>query len=126
MNLGLQQRTSAVLHRAFGPRFERLAALLTIPPPDKPQLLYRIQRMERGIILPLKVAGIIILLASFYLSPWIGVTLGEFDIAIESTQYFLWIYIGINAVVAGLLFAMRLLPPMRNPATAAPQSAGLY
>ena len=36
--------------------------------------------------------------------------LGTLEIAVEATQYFLWIYIALNAVVAGLLLAMRRLP----------------
>src|SRR5262249_31455712 len=83
---------------------------LTIPAPDRVQLLSRVRRMEREIVLPLKVAGIAIVLGSFYLSPWIGITLSELDIAIEATQYFLWIYIGLNVIAAGVLFAMRRLP----------------
>jgi hypothetical protein len=66
--------------------------------------------MERDIVLPVKAAGIVMLLYSFYFSPWIGITLGALEIAVESTQYFLWIYIGINIVVAGMLLAMRWLP----------------
>src|SRR6266404_2747179 len=100
-------------HRG-GARFDkfldRVVGMLKIPEPDTPQLIYRIQHMERDIVLPVKAAGILMVLYSFYFSPWIGITFGALEIAIESTQYFLWIYIGINVVVAGMLLAMRWLP----------------
>ena len=66
--------------------------------------------MERDVILPLKVAGIAMLLHSFYFTQWFGMVLGALEIAVEATQYFLWIYIGLNVVVAGVLLAMRRLP----------------
>ena len=89
---------------------DRLTALLKIPPPDAPELLRRIRMVERDIVLPLKVAGIAMLLHSFYSSPWIRIVLGSLDIAIESTQYFLWLYIAVNILVAAILMAMRWLP----------------
>jgi signal transduction histidine kinase len=36
--------------------------------------------------------------------------LGALEIAVESTQYFFWVYIGLNVVVAGLLLGMRWMP----------------
>ena len=100
--------------RRGGARFDRfldrVIGMLKIPAPDTPQLIYRIQHMERDIVLPIKAAGILMVLYSFYFSPWIGITLGALEIAVEATQYFLWIYIGINVVVAGMLLAMRWLP----------------
>ena len=36
--------------------------------------------------------------------------LGALEIAVEATQYFLWLYIAMNAVVAGLLLGMRRVP----------------
>ena len=50
------------------------------------------------------------LLYSFYRTHWTNSVLSELEIAIESTQYFLWIYIGINIVVAGLLLSIRRVP----------------
>ena len=93
------------------PRFlDRLIEVLRIPPPDSPKLLQRIRFMERDIILPIKVAGIAMVLHSFYFSPWTGIVLSELGIAIESTQYFVWIYIGVNVIVAALLLGMRWVP----------------
>ena len=77
----------------------RMLALVKIPPPDAPQLLQRIELMERDIILPLKAAGVAMLLYSFYFRPWIGRVLSALDIAVQSTQYLFWVYVAINLVV---------------------------
>ncbi len=87
----------------------RMVELVQIPPPDAPQLLQRIELMERDLILPLKAAGMSMLLYSFYFRPWIGRVLSALDIAVQSTQYFFWVYVGINIVVAILLFRARKL-----------------
>jgi signal transduction histidine kinase len=113
MKFDLRQWFDQHLLRGRTDRFKRVAArvlgLLTIPPPDRAQLLNRI-RMERDIVLPVKAAGVAMLLYSFYFTPWIGKVLGDLEIAIESTQYFLGVYIGLNLLVAGLLLAMRWVP----------------
>jgi signal transduction histidine kinase len=114
MNYGLWQRLRHYslrdLVRAIARFPGRAVELLKIPAPDAPQLIDRITTMERDIVLPLKAAGIAILLHSFYFTPWFGKVLGTLDIAVEATQYFLWIYIGVNIMVAGMLFAMHRLP----------------
>ncbi len=102
-------------HRQRRPLFQGrvldyLIGLLKIPAPETPQLLRRIQKVERDIVLPVKAAGIAMLLFSFYSSPWTQIVLSSLDIAIESTQYFLWLYIAFNCMVAIVLFAMRKLP----------------
>jgi signal transduction histidine kinase len=89
---------------------DHIIGLVKIPAPDNPQLLRRIQKVERDIVLPVKLAGIAMLLHSFYSSPWTQIVLGSLDIAIESTQYLLWLYIGVNVAVAGVLLALRRLP----------------
>jgi signal transduction histidine kinase len=104
----LQQREPRSGFERF---LKRTIQLLRIPPPDKPKLLYRIRIMERDTILPIKVAAIAMLLYSFYFTHWVGVILDVLDIAVESTQYLLWIYIGLNAIVAGLLLRMYRVPP---------------
>ena len=96
-----------------GGRFlARVVALLRIESPAEPELIRRIRIMERDIILPIKVAAIAMLVRSFFLSPspWIGSVLGALEIAVESTQYFLYIYIAINLVMAAILLFMRRLP----------------
>ena len=89
---------------------ERFILLLRIPPPDAPQLLRRITIMERDIVLPIKTAGIAMLLHSFYVSRWIGEVSSELEIAVEAVQAFLLIYIIVNTVYAAVLFAMRHVP----------------
>ena len=114
MNFGLWQRLRHYGFRDLAKvivRFPgRAVELLRIPAPDAPQLIDRITTMERDIILPLKVAGIAMLLHSFYFTPWFGKVLGALEIAVETTRSFLWIYIGLNIVVAGLLLTMSRLP----------------
>jgi signal transduction histidine kinase len=116
MNFGLWQRLRHYgirdLARAIVRFPGRAVELLKIPAPAAAQLTDRITTLERDIILPIKVAGIAMLLYSFYFKKaWIGKKeLGALEIAIEATQYLLWIYIAMNAVVAGLLLGMRRLP----------------
>ena len=105
MNYGLWQR---LRHYGFRDLVKAVARfpgraieLLKIPAPEAPQLIDRIATMERDIVLPLKLAAIAMLVHSFYFTPWFGKVLGTLEIAVETTQYFLWIYIGLNVVVAG-------------------------
>jgi signal transduction histidine kinase len=95
---------------ALSALLDRLIALLRIPSPDPPQLIRRISIMERDIVLPIKVAGIAMLMQSFYFTPWIGIVSGTLDVAVESIQYFFWFYISANVVTASLLLGMRWLP----------------
>ena len=90
----------------------RAVELLRIPAPVAAQLTDRITTLERDIILPIKAAGIAMLLYSFYFKrTWIvSKELGALEIAVEATQYFLWLFIAMNVVVAGLLLGMRRLP----------------
>ncbi|MCU0783823.1 MAG: ATP-binding protein [Verrucomicrobia bacterium] len=89
---------------------KRLPALLEIPSPDRAQLLDRVQMMERDLVLPAKAIIILILIWSFYLSPWMGSVLGAMEVAVELTQYFFVIYILANVVAALLFFNLRRLP----------------
>lgn len=94
----------------LGRVMDRATDLLLFRTPDEQQLMRRITLMERDIILPLKLAGIGMLLYSFYLRPWIGNVLGALEIAVEVTQYFLWLYLFATLISAGLLLLMRRLP----------------
>jgi signal transduction histidine kinase len=118
MNVGLWQRlrnyslgdlVTAVIRLP-----SRAVELLRIPTPDAVKLMDRIATMERDLILPIKAAGIAVLLYSFYYkSSWIGQKgLGTIEIAVEATKAFLWVYIVVNAVVAGMLLAMHRFPLM--------------
>jgi signal transduction histidine kinase len=116
MNVGLWQRLRQYSFRELAQAVLRLPGraveLLKLPAPDAVKLMDRITTMERDVILPIKVAGIAMLLYSFYFKrSWIGKEeLGTLEITVEATQYFLWVYIGANVVTAGLLLAMRRLP----------------
>ncbi len=114
MNFGLSESVKKQGLRGLAQRcarfLEHAVALLKIPPPDTPQLIKRITFMERDIVLPVKAACIAMLLQSFYQSPWIGIVSGNLDVAVESTQYFFWLYILVNALVAALLLGMRWVP----------------
>ena len=116
MNVGLWQRlrnySLADLARALLRLPARAVELLKLPAPDAAKLVDRIATMERDLILPIKVAGIAMLLYSFYFKrSWIGEKeMGTLEITVEATRYFLWVYIAANAVVAGLLLAMRRVP----------------
>jgi signal transduction histidine kinase len=89
----------------------RAIELLRIPAPDAAQLIDRIATMERDLVLPIKAAGIAMLLYSFYFrEAWIGQLLGPLEIAVKETQYFLWIYIAANVVVAAMLLNMSRVP----------------
>jgi len=116
MNVGLWQRlrhyTLGDLAQALWRSPGRAVELLKIPAPAAAQLMDRITTLERDILLPIKVAALAMLLYSFYFKRgWIvRRELGALEIAVEATQYLLWFYIGMNAVVAGLLLRMRHVP----------------
>jgi signal transduction histidine kinase len=98
--------------RAWAGFFRHIPALLAVPAPAASRLLHRLKIMELVLMLPLKAAGIAILFHSFYFSPspWIRLVADTLSIAVESTQYFFWLYVSLNIVVAGVLFGMRWLP----------------
>ena len=116
MNLGLWQRlrqyTLGDLAKALWRFPGRAIELLKLPAPAAVKLMDRITTLERDIILPIKVAAIAMLLYSFYFKrAWIvSKELGALEIAVEATQYLLWFYIAMNAVVAGLLLTIRRVP----------------
>ena len=101
-------------NRPWGARLRRLgrggAAMLEISTPEAEQLLRRITKMERDIFLPVKAAGIAMLLYAFYRGIWIRNAMDDLSIAVEWTRYFLWYYIPANLVIAAVLLAMRRLP----------------
>jgi signal transduction histidine kinase len=115
MSFGLWQRlrhySVADLARAVVRFPSRAVDLLKIPAPDVAQLTDRITTMERDLVLPVKTAGIAMLVYSFnFKQTWIGTLLTPHEIAIDTTQYFLWVYILANAAVAGLLLWMNRFP----------------
>jgi len=91
--------------------FQRLVELLKIPPPDAAQVLQRIETMELHLVVPIKVAGIAILLQWFYFTNWIGEAARTLEVSVEYTRYLLWVYIAVNVLVAALLLNLRRLRP---------------
>ena len=114
MNFGLLQSIKKPglrgLAEAFARFLDQIVAALKISAPETPRWIQRITVMELHLVLPIKAAGIAMLLYSFYFTPWIGKVSSALDVAVESTQYFFGLYIGVNIVVAGLLLGMRRLP----------------
>lgn len=83
-----------------------LRELLRISSPEVPEMVNRIAVMERDIVLPIKLAGVAMLLYSFYFSPWILLATSALDVAVEAVQYFFWIYVLLNVLVAVVLLNM--------------------
>jgi signal transduction histidine kinase len=89
---------------------KRLPALFEIPVPDPPRLLRRIIMMERNIMLPVKAVFIGMILYSFDITPWVSLASNTLDVVVETVQFFFWIYIPINLIIALILFAAERLP----------------
>lgn len=109
---GLWQRLEDYRLRKVAPALalflDRLIELLKIPAPGQSELLGRIRTMERNIVLPIKAAGILMLLQSF---PWIREASGTLDVPVEYARYFLWAYISANLLMTWFLLRMSRLPP---------------
>ncbi len=96
----------------WGPRqwLKRLFTLIEIPAPDRRQLLERMQMMERDLVLPAKAIILIILLTSFYVSPWTGSVLGSIEVAVEWTLNYFIVYMVVNVIGAWMLLNLHRLP----------------
>jgi len=102
--------------------FKRLIAALRIPVPEPAEWLRRATIMERNVMLPIKLAGIVVLLYLFYRGHWItdisNALEGESaSVEVTRTHHFywafnilFWCYTAANLAVAGSLLAMRRLP----------------
>jgi len=91
--------------------YERLLRLLEIPAPEAPQWIKRITVMERNIMLPTKVVGIVMLyFFSFANANWVNAVHNDFDLEVEVVESFFWVYVAVNVVVACLLLGMNRLP----------------
>lgn len=91
--------------------FERLIALFKIRPPDTHLILLRIQRMERDLVLPIKLAASVLLLHSLYFTPWLVEASRIFELPREYARYFLWIWVCVNILVGWVLLTMWRLRP---------------
>jgi signal transduction histidine kinase len=89
---------------------KRVFALLEIPAPDPPRLLYRIEIMERNVALPVKAVAVGVIFYSFASTPWFSLTLSTMDVTVETVQYIFWFYVLANIVLAALLLNLRRLP----------------
>jgi len=86
---------------------ERLIELFRIRPPETAYVLERIQRMERDIVLPAKLAAIGIVIYQFYFTRWVVDRARTVDVPIEYAHYLLWFWIAANLFSAWVLFTMR-------------------
>jgi signal transduction histidine kinase len=84
---------------------------LKIPEPDAPQLMRRIQTMERDIILPTKIAAII-MVWFFFSSRWSQLSRNSdnYEIVENTTISFFWTYAAINVVIGSIILFMTRLP----------------
>ena len=89
--------------------FQRVIKLLEIPAPEAEQWIRRITVMEREIMLPIKLVGIL-MIYSFYFTRWTGYAHTALEINVEAVEYFFWVYVGVNSVFAAFLLGMRRLP----------------
>jgi len=89
---------------------KRLIASLEIPAPDPPRLLRRIAVMERNVMLPVKTVFIGIILYSFDVTPWFGLTSSTLDVTVETVQYIFWFYILATIILGAILMSLEKLP----------------
>lgn len=96
----------------FAPRhwLRRLLASLEAPALEAGDRLRRIEVVELHIILPLKVAAILMLVHSFRTSPWFGLAMSSLDVAVETVQTISVIYVAMNILFTGMLVFLRRLP----------------
>jgi len=92
------------------PWFQRLTALLDVPPPDPVRARERILMMERNLILPVKACFIGMILYSFSNSAWLDNVSSTPAVAVETMQFMSWFYIPLAIVLALPLLLERLLP----------------
>jgi len=86
---------------------DRLVEMLSIPAPDTRQTLRRIQIMELDVALPIKAAGIAMLLRYFIFSSWIRETSGTLEVSLDAAHYFFWFYFAVSIVYTWLILVMR-------------------
>lgn len=83
---------------------------LRIPAPEESHLLKQIRIVERDLLLPVRIAGIIMVAYTLERTPWFSLSLGIFEAALESIRWCFWGYIGLSALCALLLMTMKRLP----------------
>lgn len=98
-----------------------LRQLLAIPTPDLEQQISRVRYMERNILLPVKTAGLAVLVYYLFFSNWFGFSgntaemissdIPPHEFALEVIRRYFLIYAIVSVALAMMLLWMRDLPP---------------
>jgi signal transduction histidine kinase len=96
----------------FAPRewIGKLLKSMAVPPPEAAQQLRRLQVVERDVILPIKLALVVMLVYAFEFSRWFDVMSSTLDLVVEYVKYSIALYAGINVVGAVILLFMERMP----------------
>lgn len=89
---------------------KKISTLLEAPAPDPELLIRRIEVLERGIILPVKILVVLGLIYFLYFTRWFDVATNTLDVAIEDLKEFVLIYALFNLAAAPILLNARRLP----------------
>jgi signal transduction histidine kinase len=102
-------------------KLKGLPRLLSVAAPDLEQQISRIAYMERNIGLPVKAAGITLLIYYLFFSNWFGDSASTSDIlpgdvpphevALEVIRRYFLIYVVVSVGFASMFLGMRQLPP---------------
>jgi signal transduction histidine kinase len=85
-----------------GQKLSRMLALWRLAVPESRTQQHRALQLERHIILPARVAVILILFYSFQFSPWIRYVAYSLDVGVETVVSLFWIYVS-GVLLGGLL-----------------------
>lgn len=84
-------------------RFGQFRDLLHETAPSQSEMSFRLQSVERDIILPVKAVVIGVLLYNFYYTKWFDDSAVPWSVAQYTVERFFLIYLALNAVVAAIL-----------------------
>jgi signal transduction histidine kinase len=85
----------------------RLRELLRETAPSQEEMAFRLQSVERDIILPVKAVFIGVLLYNLYFTKWFDDASNPWSVAQYTIERFFLIYLALNAVVAAILIFYR-------------------
>jgi len=88
-------------------RLKQLRELLRETAPSQEEMAFRLQSVERDIILPVKAVLIGVLLYNLYFTHWFEEVSVPWSVAQYTVERFFLIYLAINAVVAAILIFSR-------------------
>ena len=83
--------------------FGRFRDLLHETAPSQAEMSFRLQSVERDIVLPVKAVAIGVLLYNFYYTKWFEDSAIPWSVAQYTVERFFLIYLALNAVVATIL-----------------------